>query len=79
MEHRDRLCRFGSEYVPAVLAGQGRGRVVVDSSEVDDDLVADVTEVLTGRGARWYGKCAVGNRAQGGVAAAADAGKREAA
>ena len=79
VEHRDRFCGCGSEYVPAVLAGHGRGRVVVDSSEVDDDLVADVTEVLTSMCARWYGKCAGANRAQGGVAAAADAGKRGAA
>ncbi|HEX4587997.1 MAG TPA: IS607 family transposase, partial [Mycobacterium sp.] len=35
VEHRDRFCRFGSEYVQAALAAQGRELVVVDSSEVD--------------------------------------------
>jgi predicted site-specific integrase-resolvase len=41
VEHRDRFCRFGAEYVQAALAAQGRELVVVDSSEVDDDLVRD--------------------------------------
>ena len=39
VEHRDRFCRFGSEYVQAALAAQGRELVVVDAVEVDDDLV----------------------------------------
>src|SRR5574337_1985921 len=47
VEHRDRFCRFGSEYVQAALAAQGRGLVVVDSAELDGDLVRDMTEVLT--------------------------------
>ncbi|PBA69128.1 IS607 family transposase [Mycobacterium avium] len=37
VEHRDRFCRFGSEYVAAALAAQGRELVVVDGAEVDDD------------------------------------------
>jgi predicted site-specific integrase-resolvase len=36
VEHRDRFCRFGSEYVEAALATQGRELVGVDSAEVDD-------------------------------------------
>jgi len=51
----------------------------VDSSEVDDDLVADMTEILTSTCARLSGKRAAANRAQCFVAAAADAGEREAA
>jgi predicted site-specific integrase-resolvase len=79
VEHRDRFCRFGSEYVQAALAAQGRELVVVDSSEVDDDLVRDVTEVLTSMCARLYGKRAAADRAERGVAAAADGGECEAA
>ena len=71
VEHRDRFCRFGSEYVPAALAGQGRELVVVDSAEVDDDLVRDITEDLTSMCARWYGKRAAANRAKRAVAATA--------
>ncbi|MGH3632924.1 IS607 family transposase [Mycobacterium sp.] len=79
VEHRDRFCRFGSEYVQAALAAQGRDLVGVDSSEVDDDLVRDMTEILTSMGARLYGKGAAANRAKRAVAAMADAGEREAA
>jgi predicted site-specific integrase-resolvase len=77
VEHRDRFCRFGSEYVQAALAAQGR-ELVVDSAEVDDDLVRDMTEILTSMCARLYGKRAAQNRAKRAVAAAA-ADDREAA
>jgi predicted site-specific integrase-resolvase len=54
--HRDRFCRFGSEYVHAALAAQGRELVGVDSAEVDDDLVRDMPEILTSMCARlvWH-------------------------
>jgi predicted site-specific integrase-resolvase len=71
VEHRDRFCRFGSEYVQAALAAQGRELVVVDSAEVDDDLVRDMTEILTSMCARLYGKPAAQNRAKRAVAAVA--------
>jgi predicted site-specific integrase-resolvase len=71
VEHRDRLGRFGSEYVEAALAAQGRELVVVDSAEVDDDLVRDMTEILTSMCARLYGKRAAANRAQCAITAAA--------
>ena len=72
VEHRDRFCRVGSEYVEAALAGQGRVLVVVDSAEVDDDLVRDMTEILTSMCARLYGKRAAQNRAKRALAAATD-------
>lgn len=78
-EHRDRFCRFGSEYVEAALAAQGRELVVIDSAEVDDDLVRDMTEILTSMCARLYGKRAAADRAKRAVAAAADTGECEAA
>jgi predicted site-specific integrase-resolvase len=71
VEHRDRFCRFGSEYVEAALAGQGRELVVADSAEVDEDLVRDTTEILRSMCARRYGKCAGQNRAKRALAAAA--------
>jgi predicted site-specific integrase-resolvase len=37
--------------------------VVVDSPEVDDDVVWDVTEILTSFCARLYGKRAAANKA----------------
>jgi putative resolvase len=39
VEHRDRLMRFGAEYVEAALAAQGRTLVVMNETEVKDDLV----------------------------------------
>jgi predicted site-specific integrase-resolvase len=78
VQHRDRFCRFGSEYVQAALAAQGRELVVVDAAEVDDDLVRDMTEILTSMCARLYGKRAAENRAKRALAAAA-AEDREAA
>jgi predicted site-specific integrase-resolvase len=71
VEHRDRFCRFGSEYVEAALAAQGRALVVVDSAEVDDDLVCDMTEILRSMWVRLYGKRAAHNRATRALAVAA--------
>jgi predicted site-specific integrase-resolvase len=63
VEHRDRFARFGAEYVEAALAAQGRRLLVADPSEVDDDLVRDVTEILTSLCARLYGRQAAADRA----------------
>ncbi|HLH68454.1 MAG TPA: recombinase family protein [Candidatus Dormibacteraeota bacterium] len=52
VEPRDRLARFGAEEVEAALAAQGGRQVGVDPSEVDEDLVRDVSELLSGLGAR---------------------------
>jgi predicted site-specific integrase-resolvase len=56
VERRDRFARFGAEYVEAALAAPGRRLLVLGPAEVDDDLVRDVTEVLTSLGARLYGR-----------------------
>ena len=69
VEHRDRFARFGAEYVEASLAASGRRLLVVDPAEVDDDLVRDVTEILTLLCARLYGRRAAANRAARAVAA----------
>ena len=70
VEHRDRFARFGAEYVEAALSAQGRHLLVADPSEVDDDLVRDVTEILTSLCARLYGRRAAANRAKRAVEAA---------
>ncbi len=62
VEYRDRLMCFGFEYVEAALMAHGRNLVVVDSVEVTDDLVRDVTEVLTSMCARLYGQRAAAQR-----------------
>lgn len=64
VEHRDRLARFGAEYIEAALAASGRRIVVVDPTEMKDDLVRDMVDVLTSMCARLYGKRAAKNRAE---------------
>lgn len=64
VEHRERLARFGCEYVEAALAAHGRRLVVVEDKEVDDDLVRDMTEVLTSLCARLYGRHSAKRRAE---------------
>ena len=64
VEHRDRFCRFGAEYIEAALEAQSRRLVVVDPAWVDDDLVRDVTEPPTSLCARLYGRRSASNRAQ---------------
>lgn len=63
VEHRDRLMRFGSEYVAAALDGQGR-KVIVADDELKDDLVQDMIEVLTSFCARLYGRRSAKNKAK---------------
>src|SRR6266540_1037393 len=63
VEHRDRLARFGVEYLEAALGAQGRRLVVVDAGEATDDLVRDMIDVLTSFCARLYGRRGARNRA----------------
>ncbi len=70
VEHRDRLARFGVEYLEAALYASGRRLVVLDRTETADDLVRDITEVLTSMCARLYGRRAAKNRAARAVAVA---------
>jgi len=64
VEHRDRLSRFGFEFLEAALKAQGRRLLVLEEREVDDDLVRDMTEVLTSFCARLYGKRSAKQRAR---------------
>jgi len=70
VEHRDRFCRFGVEYIEAALTAQSRELLVVDPAEVDDDLARDMTELLTSMCARLYGKRSAQNRARAAIDAA---------
>jgi putative resolvase len=73
VEHRDRLARFGVEYLEAALAATGRRLMVVEEAEeaeVADDLVRDMVEVLTSFCARLYGRRSARRRAELALAAA---------
>ena len=64
VEHRERLMRFGFEYVEAALAAQGRKIIVIEPDEMTDDIVRDLHEVIVSMCARLYGKPSAKNRAQ---------------
>ena len=56
VEHRDRFARFAVDYIEAALSAQGRTLAVMDDADVNDELVRDMTEILTSFCARLYGK-----------------------
>ncbi len=64
VEHRDRLARMNAGLVESALKAQGRRVIVVDDEELDDDLVRDMTEVLTSFCARLYGRRSARHRAE---------------
>lgn len=73
VEHRDRLARMNAGLVESALKAQGRRIIVVDDTALDDDLVRDMTEVLTSFCARLYGRRAAANKAQAALKAVEDA------
>jgi putative resolvase len=50
--------------VEAALSAHGRRLVVLDPAEAGDDLVRDMTEILTSFCARLYGRRSARNRAE---------------
>ncbi len=72
VEHRDRLTRVNAGLVESALEASGRRLIVVDDSELDDDLEHDVTDVLTSFCARLYGRRAAKNKAEAALKAARD-------
>jgi predicted site-specific integrase-resolvase len=64
VEHRDRLCRFGFEYIEAALGAQKRRIIVADPVEIQDDVVRDLHEAIVSMCARLYGKRAAANKAR---------------
>jgi predicted site-specific integrase-resolvase len=69
VEHRGRFARFGATDAGAALEAQGRRLLAADPSEAGDDLVRDVTEILTSLCARLYGWRAAADRAARGIVA----------
>ena len=73
VEHRDRLARMNMGLVESALKAQGRRIIVVDDTGPDDDLVRDMTEVLTSFCARLYGRRTARRKADAALRAARDA------
>ena len=53
-----------TELVEAALSAHGRHLVLIEAGGVDDDLVREMTEVLTSFCARLYGRRSAKNRAE---------------
>jgi putative resolvase len=70
VEHRDRLARFGVEHVEAALWASGRRLVVLNQDETTEDLVREMTEVLTSMCARLYGGRSARRRAAAAMSSA---------
>lgn len=64
VEHRDRLACMNVGLVESALKAQGRRILVVDETELDDDLAQDITEVLTLFCARLYDRKSTKRRTQ---------------
>ena len=56
VEHKDRLTRFGFNYISNLLACDGRSILVINDSESkDQDLMQDFVSIITSMAARVYG------------------------
>lgn len=64
VEHRERVTRFGFEYVEATLTGRGTRIPVMEEGKLEDDLVRESTEVPTSLRARLYGRRSAHRRAE---------------
>jgi putative resolvase len=56
IEHKDRLTRFGFNYIEQLLHMQGRKLEVIFPSETDNELVDDFVAVITSMCSRIYGR-----------------------
>lgn len=56
IEHRDRLTRFGFNYIEQLMQMQGRRLEVIFPSDTDNDLVDDFIAVITSMASRIYGR-----------------------
>lgn len=70
VEHRDRLARMNAGLIESALEASGRRLIVVDDTDLNDDLEHDMTEVLTSFCARMYGRKSAARRTQRALEAA---------
>ena len=64
VEHKDRLTRFGFEYIRKLLEVQQRRIEVVFEMDTNDELVDDFVAIITSMSARLYGRRNSKRRAQ---------------
>lgn len=64
VEHKDRLTRFGFNYIVTLLEMQNRRVEVIFPDETRDDQIADFIVVITSMSARLYGRRGNKHRAE---------------
>jgi len=64
IEHRDRLTRFGFNYIEQLMQMQGRRLEVIFPSDTDNDLVDDFIAVITSMASRLSGRRTSKRRAE---------------
>ena len=70
VENKDRLTRFGFEYIEAVLASTDRTILVASDEESKNDLIQDFVNLATCMCAKIYGQRSAKNRASRALKAA---------
>lgn len=63
VEHKDRLSRFGFNMIETLLKSNNRKIIVINNSEIKEDLVQDFIDVATSMCAKIYGRRGAKNRA----------------
>ena len=67
IEHRERLTRFGFEWIELLMKSSGRQILVMEDNELSEqssDLFRDMIDILTSFCARLYGKKSASHRAK---------------
>jgi predicted site-specific integrase-resolvase len=64
VEHKDRLTRFGFNYIETLLETKGKQILVVNNSSTDEktDLVSDLVSIIYSFSARLYGQRSAKNK-----------------
>jgi putative resolvase len=64
VEHKDRLARWGFEFIEAALHSRRAKILVMNPGDIEQDLVRDLIDVATSVCARVYGKRSAKNKAE---------------
>jgi len=56
VEHKDRLTRFGFQYIRQLLEVQNRRIDLIFETDTNDELVDDFVAIITSTSARLYGR-----------------------
>jgi putative resolvase len=64
IEHKDRLTRFGFNYIQVLLQSQNRQILVLNETDTTDELIDDFVSIITSMCVRIYGRRSAKRKAQ---------------